>query len=97
MIAVDKVNVSVSGRSEEHRVSGGEAAEGVSGRIVFAEIGFDFDYAGGEADAASDLPGEYFPQEFAGYAARIAGVEGASEGMDPSGGRNLRLRHVQES
>ncbi len=45
MIAVDEVDVGMTGRPEEHGVAGGIASGGVGSGVVFAEISFDFDNA----------------------------------------------------
>jgi hypothetical protein len=51
----------------------------MGGGIVGAEVGFDFDDAGGEGRTVAD---EHFAEEGAGYAAGIAGEKGAGEGTD---------------
>ena len=45
--SVNEINVSVAGRSEEHGVTSGQSAIGVSGGIVESEVGFHFDDARG--------------------------------------------------
>jgi hypothetical protein len=50
VIAVDEVDIGVAGRSEKNGGSSGVAGSGVSGEIVFAEIGFDFDDACGKME-----------------------------------------------
>jgi len=79
--AVDEVDVGVAGWSEQHGRASGVSGGGVGGGIIFAEVGFDFDDAGGER-GSSVFTDQHFAQEFAGYAARIAGVESAGQGMD---------------
>jgi hypothetical protein len=51
--AVDEINVGVAGRAEEDGVAGGFSGGGVGGEVVFCEIGFDFDDAGGEVGRVS--------------------------------------------
>jgi hypothetical protein len=82
--AIDEIDVGVAGWAEEHGIAGGEAGGGVGGGIVLAEVSFDFDDAGGEGDSPT-FANQDLAQEFAGDAARIAGVEGAGEGMDLGG------------
>ena len=77
VIAVDEVNVGVAGRAEEHGIAGGIAGGGVGSGIVLSEVSFDFDDAGGEAERA--FADEDFAEKLAGYAARVAGEEGAGE------------------
>jgi len=97
VIPVNEVDVGVTGWSEEHGSAGGVAGGRVGGGVVLAEVGFDFDDAGGAA-VWSGVTDENFAQEFAGYAARTAGEKSASEGMDLGcGGRSLRLRHLEQS
>ena len=43
--AIDEVNVGMAGRAEEDSIAGGFSGEGVGGRVVGAEVGFDFDDA----------------------------------------------------
>jgi hypothetical protein len=75
VIAVDEVNVGVARRAEKNGGSSGVAGGGVRGEIVFAEIGFDLDDAGGKMEWAI-VAKKDFAQEVAGDAARVAGVEG---------------------
>jgi imidazolonepropionase-like amidohydrolase len=49
--AVDEVDIYVSGRAEEYCVAGSETTGCVRCRVDEAEVGFDFDDAGGEAFA----------------------------------------------
>ncbi len=84
VIAVDEVDVGVAGGAEEDGIAGGAAGGGVSCGVVFSEVGFDFDDAGGER-IASAIADEDFAEEFAGHAAGIAVVEGAVQGMDVGG------------
>jgi hypothetical protein len=83
MIAVDEINVSVTGRAEQDRVAGGSAGGGVSGGIVLAEIGFNFDQAGGK-DFCSGAEQE-FANQIAGDAAGRAGEKGSSQRMSGHG------------
>jgi len=55
----------------------------VGGWIVFAEVGLDFDDAGGQK-GLSGLADEDFTEEIASHAARIACEEGATERADES-------------
>src|ERR1700680_4335975 len=48
VVAVDEVNVGVTGRPEQYRRAFRITRGSVSGGIVLAEIGFDFDDATGE-------------------------------------------------
>ena len=48
MISVDEVDIGMTGRAEQHGVAQGGAGGRVSGGIFGAEVGFDFDDAGGE-------------------------------------------------
>jgi len=93
--AVDEIDVGVAGWSEQDGSAGGVAGGGVGGGIVLAEVGFDFDDAGGER-GFSAFTNQHLAQEFASDAARIAAVKGARQGMDLRGdGRSLRLRHAE--
>ncbi|MGA9389426.1 MAG: hypothetical protein WBV69_03175 [Candidatus Sulfotelmatobacter sp.] len=61
--------------------------------VVLAQVGFDFDYTRGQAEI-SLIAYEYFTQEFASDAARIASEERATERVDGSdwGGRGQILK-----
>ena len=97
VVAVDEIDVGVAGWAEEDGIAGGEAGGGVGGGIVLAEIGFDFDDAGGEGGSAA-FTNQHLAQEFASDATRIAGEEGAGERMDLGDeSRGSRFRHVEES
>ena len=61
VVAVDEVNVGVARRPEQNRGAGGVAGGGVGGGIVLAEVGFDFDDAGGETEIWAPLPVEPAP------------------------------------
>ncbi len=52
MIAVNEINVRVSGRTEEHHIARRAADGSVCGGIVGTQVGFDFDDASGEKFAA---------------------------------------------
>jgi hypothetical protein len=78
MITVDEINVGVARRSEQYCGAGGVAGGGVGGGIVFSEVSLDLDDAGSEG-GVSGVTDEDFAQEFASYAARITGEEGAGE------------------
>ena len=68
--AVDEVDVGPAGRAVDDLCAGGDAAGGVGGFVVRAEVGFDFDDGGGEG--AAD---EEFAEEVAGDGDGVAGVE----------------------
>jgi hypothetical protein len=76
--AVDEVDIGVSGWAEEDCVVGSEAAGRVGCRVDEAEVGFDFDDAGGEAFAL-EVADEELAEEGPGYSVGGAGVEASWE------------------
>ena len=74
MIAVDEINVGVAGRSEQDCSAGGVAGGGVGRGIVFSEVSFDFDDAGGEKLRVA-LAHQHLAEKFASHAPRTAGEE----------------------
>jgi len=93
MIAIDEIDVGVTGRSEQDRGAGSVAGGGVSGGIVLSEIGFDFDDAGGEMQRFR-VAHQDFAEKIASYATWAASVEGARERKNGTkrGGRRHRFR-----
>ena len=78
MIAVDEVNIGVSGRTEQDCSAGSVAGGGVGRGIIFSEISLNFDDAGSQAQL-SVVPHQHFAKKFSSHAPRIAGEEGARE------------------
>lgn len=72
--AVDEIDVGAAGRAEDDLGAGGDAAGGVGGFVIEAEVGFGFDDGGGVG--AAD---EEFAEEIAGDGDGVAGVEGFRE------------------
>ena len=81
MIAVNEINVSVTGRPEEYGGAGCIADGSVRSGIVFSEIGLDLDDAGGKAYVFG-VTDEDFAEEFASDTARTASEEGAIKRKD---------------
>ena len=48
VISVDEINISVAGRTEEYGVAKSASGGRMGGRVVFAEVGLNFDDAGGQ-------------------------------------------------
>ncbi len=71
MIAVDEIHVSVPGRSEDHGISGRFAGGSMGGRILRAEIGFEFHDASG-ANPAAFLANQNFAKKVVGDPTGIA-------------------------
>ena len=69
--AIDEIDIRAAGRAVDDAGAGGDAAGGVGGFVVHAEVGFDFDDGGGEG-----AEGENFAEEVAGDGDGVAGVEG---------------------
>jgi len=87
--AVNEVNVGMAGRAEQDGIARSLTGGGVGGGIIFAEIGFDFDDAGGQAGAAPScfflscyFSNQHLAEKFAGYATGIAVEEFAIQGTD---------------
>ena len=96
--SVDEVDIGVAGRAEENGVAEGASGGGVGGGVVFAEVGFDFDDAGGAAAAArAFIANQNLAQEFTSYAAGIAREESPIERADLGGVRGLHFVHVRKS
>jgi hypothetical protein len=58
VISIDEIDISVAGRAEENGIAHGLTDRGVGGKVILAEISFDFDDAGREglwAGADQDL------------------------------------------
>ena len=89
MVAVNEINVGVAGRAEQDRGAGCVASGGMRGRVVDAEVGFDFDDASGETQLAG-VAEKDLAEEVASYAARAAGEEGASERVRHKSGCSQR-------
>ena len=89
MVAVNEINVGVAGRAEQDRGAGCVASGGMRGRVVDAEVGFDFDDASGEMQLAG-VAEKDLAEEVASYAARAAGEEGASERVRHKSGCSQR-------
>ena len=83
MVAVDKVDVSESGRSKQNCVAQRVAGSRVSRRIILAEIGLHF-YNAGRKEYTSFPPDQNFAQELARHPARITGKERALERTNAS-------------
>ena len=81
MIAVNEINVSVTGRSEEYGGAGRVAGGSVRSGIVFSKISFHLDDAGSKA-CVPRVTNEDFAEEFASDAARIASEEGTIKRTD---------------
>ena len=81
MIAVDEIDIGMSGRAKKNGIAKCSACRSVSRRILFAEVGFHFNDACGEP-CVSGVPNQNFPKELAGYEARVAGEEGTIERAD---------------
>ncbi len=71
MIAIDEVNVRVTGRTEENEIPRRLAGGGVSGGIALAEIRFGFDDAASE-NSARRFADEQFSKQGSRDLARIA-------------------------
>lgn len=77
VVAVDEIDVSMAGRSEEDGVTSGFSGSGVGGGVVFSKVGFDLDNTGAEAGRVS--ADQELSEEVASDATGIAGEEGARE------------------
>jgi hypothetical protein len=78
VIAIDEIDIGVTGRAEEDGVAGGASDGGVGRGVVCAEISFHFDDAAREVNLLVGAD-EEFTEKIAGDAARIAGKEGAGK------------------
>jgi len=74
VIAIDEINVGVTGRPEQDGGAGGVAGGGVGGGIVFAEISLHLNDAARQVEL-SVVTHQDFPQQFASDAAWTAGEE----------------------
>ena len=81
MIPVDEVDVGMAGRAEQHGIAQGATGGRVSGGIVGAKVRFHLNDASCEFRGAP-VSDQDLAKELAGYAAGVAGEEGASEGMN---------------
>lgn len=95
MVAVDEIDVGVTGRAEKYGIAQGSTCGGVSSRIVDAEVGFDLDDTSGQLRVAG-ISDEDLAQELAGYAARIADEKSAIKGMDLASFQEVRAYHAGE-
>ena len=93
VVAVDEINVGVARRSKQDRGPGGVAGGGVGCGVVLSQVGFDFDDTRGQTEI-SVIAYEYFTQEFASDATRIASKERATERVDGSD-CDGRRQHLQ--
>jgi hypothetical protein len=80
MIAVDEIDIGITGRPEQDGSACSIADGGVSGRIVFSEICFDFDDAG--AATRFSISDQNFTKKVAGDAAWTAREKRAREWPD---------------
>lgn len=80
VIAVDEIDIGVAGRSEEDGGTGGVAGRGMGGRIIPAEVGFDF-YDAGRKGASWCGANQQLAQKAASDAAGRSGEEGTIEKM----------------
>ena len=92
VVSVNEINIGVTGRAEQYGIAQGAAGGGVSRRIVEAEVGFDFDDAGGELRGAG-FAEQDLAEKLSGYPPGIAGEEGTIERPDWGGVSGLRARH----
>ena len=76
VIAVDEIDVGVARGAKEDCIARSDAGGGVSGGIVFSEVGLDFNDAGCQAQVFA-VTNEYLAEEFASHAARSTGEESA--------------------
>jgi len=76
VVAVDEINVGVAGRTEQDRGAGSIACESVGRGIVFPQVGFDFDDAGGDGKGAVAADKD-LAEKGARYSAGIVCEEGA--------------------
>jgi hypothetical protein len=94
VVAVDEIDVGITGRTEQDRSAWSVAGGSVSGGIVLSEVGFDFDDTGREARVS--VAYEDFSEEIASDAAGVASEERAREwnsGTERDGrGHSLEIR-----
>ena len=74
MIAVDEVNVGVTGRSEKDRSAGGLAGKGVGRGIILSEVSLDLDDAARQKEPSA-VPNQNLAEKFASHAPRTASEE----------------------
>lgn len=89
MIAVDEVHIGMPGRAEQHRIARGFSDGSMCGRIIGAEVSFDFNDASGKEFAAFAAD-ENFAQQIGSNKARIAVVKRTGKDFD-SGRGHLEL------
>ena len=92
VVAVNEINIGVTGRAEQYGIAQSPAGGGVSRRIVEAEVSFDFHDAGSEFGGAG-FAEQDLAEKLSRYPAGIAGEEGTIERLDSGEASGLRARH----
>ena len=99
MIAVDEIDIGITGGTEENGVAGSVAGCGVRRRIVFTKVSFYLNDASCQTQIIG-VANQHFPENFAGDAARITGEEGAVEwanGSERGGRRHSYRSHIAKA
>ena len=93
MIAVDEIDIGITGGTEENGVAGSISGCGVRRRVVLTKVSFYLN----DASCQTKLIGvanQHFSEKFAGHAARITGEEDAVERAN--GNERCGRRHQSE-